>query len=133
MSRTTKGTGVLFKSSDSIVEQVFGIIDSKLQFTKYQTNKRIKAHLEKYAIDISDCKEDCDFLSKIKSGIGHDATIFQYIESYSKTTHLLLFLRNYLNRANAKIIFELLNDDIYLNFSEKELKIIVEGKRERVQ
>lgn len=131
MSRTTNGTGVFFKSSDSIIEQVFGIIDSKFQFTKYQTNKLIKEHLQKKSIDVSDCNENYDYLSKIEEGIGHDATIFQYIESYSKTTHLLLFLRNFLNSSNAKIIFELLSDDIYLNFSQKELRIIVEGKRKK--
>ena len=131
MSRTTNGVEALLKSSNSIVEQVLGIIDSKFQFTKYQTNKLIKTHLQKKSIDVSNCDDNYDYLSKIEKGVGHDATIFQYIESYSKTTHLLLFLRNLLNTANAKIIFELLSDDIYLNFSQKELKIIVEGKRKK--
>jgi len=129
MNFATNNQSELSSPKDSMKELVMGIIDSKMQFVKHRTNSILAQKLDDNSFSLSSIQNDRkeDILSKVEK-TGHDASILQYIEGYSRTTRMLLFLRNYLDLTNAKIIFDLLTEDIYLNFNEKELKIVIDGR-----
>ena len=129
MNFATNNQSEFNSTDDSMKEVVMGLIDSKMQFVKHRTNSILAQKLENNSIylPIIEKDKDADLLSQVEK-TGHDASILQYIEEYSKTTRMLLFLRTYLDTTNAKIIFDLLTDDIYLNFNEKELKIVIDGR-----
>jgi len=129
MNFATNNQSEYSSTNESMKEVVMGLIDSKMQFVKHRTNSILAQKLDDSTFSLLSEKKDGeeDILSQVEK-TGHDASILQYIEGYSKTTRMLLFLRNYLDTTNAKIIFDLLTDDIYLNFNEKELKIVIDGR-----
>ncbi|MEL6925935.1 MAG: hypothetical protein AAFO94_17975 [Bacteroidota bacterium] len=131
MFNATKRPDGPMEEVDSIIEHVYGIIDSKFQFIKHRTNRLIETQMDNQSIQIPDLIDGEDLMQRLGK-IGHDASILQHIEEYSKTTRMLLFLRNYLCNANSRIILDLLTDDIYLNFNERELKIVIDGQKQQL-
>lgn len=131
MSTASKNHQLANLSEDEIVEHVYGIIDSKFQYLRFNTNNLIRDHLRDCLVPSPDGIEGQvrTFEKTINKKI--EQNMLNHIEDYSKTTRLLLFLRNCVCSQNAKLIFDLLTEDIFLNFSEREIKIIIEGRKVR--
>lgn len=114
----------------AFVEHMLSIIDTKLQFVKHQTNALISSHTTTLAIETDDSDSPQYLLippERITSS--EREKIFVLIERYSKTTNLLLLLRTKLNKYNVSVIYDLLNNDQYLNYEHKALENILNQHR----
>lgn len=111
----------------AFVEHMLSIIDTKLQYAKHQTNALISSYSsepvmldDKNTVILENFKLDTD---KVQAT---NEEIFILIEKYSKTTNLLFLLRAKLAAKNVSLIYDLLNNDRFLNFESEELEKILE-------
>jgi len=95
----------------SLAPTVFSILDSRIQFLEYQIkaqfdpqNQTVKNHLSAY-----------------------DKLMVFYTKT-CKALKLLQILKEWVRDSNAAIILNLLNDDSYLNYSEKQLERMVQRR-----
>jgi len=106
-----------------MVEHVYGIIDSKLQFLDYQIKSTIQNQFGELPSEIG----ERDFLApKVANSLDDNHKILDTIEAYSKNLRLLLLIRTTLTYLSAETAFYLLTSERYLDFSEKQLTIIME-------
>jgi len=113
----------------AFVEHLLSIIDTKLQFVKYRMNALISS-LSASPITESDSGSDhlIEHLSLNLSTLPSDQeAVFSLIEKYSKTTNLLLLLRTKLNGKNVSLVYDLLNNDRYLNYDHEALGTMLEN------
>lgn len=101
----------------AFVEHLLSIIDTKLQYVKHRTNKLIASY-ESSAVYENEI--DGFLIDSIKLPTEQEE-IFSLIETYSKTTKLLLLLRTKLNQQNVSLVYDLLNNDRYLMYDSKDL------------
>ncbi len=97
----------------SLVNDVFQILDSRIQYIDYQLGKLSRRSRQ---ANHSTEPSPTDDLFSIE-------IIFKQIELHNRSLKLLLLLRSQLNILNAPLIFELLTDSKYLDFDEVELKV----------
>jgi len=101
----------------SIVENIYSIIDSKIQYLDYQTRELLRPLLGEFT--------QPDQKSNSKKGLKDlksEEQWFLAFEKYSKVKKTLLLLRNYLNQENALLVLSLLADDQLVTFSQKDLE-----------
>ena len=106
-----------------MVEQVYGIIDSKIQFMDFQIKEMIQINFGKLPEEIL---EGINFLSEHLPDLPIDERILDSIEAYSRNISLLLLMRTTLTYLSAETAFNLLTNDKYLDFTEKQLRTIME-------
>jgi len=106
-----------------MVEHVYGIIDSKLQFLDFQIKKIIKDNLGSLPKEISN--EEA-FLPEHLQDLPDDNRILDSLEAYSRNISLLLLMRTTLTYLSAETAFFLLTNDKYMDFDEKQLRTILE-------
>ena len=107
-----------------ILEQVYSIIDSKIQYADYLTQLAIQPFLTQDIL-----KGGATFShrhSSVQQQIGSTGSFLCQIEKTSKAKSLLLIIRTKLCIRNAKISFELLTDDRFLNYTDKALFRLLE-------
>ena len=112
---------IVGRTNASIVENIYSIIDSKIQYLDYQTRELLRPLIgENTQKDIlsSEKKDPMDL--KIEE------QWFLAFEKYSKVKKSLLFLRNYLNNENALLVLSLLADDQLILMSQKDLEYILD-------
>jgi len=109
--------------SKSLSNDVFQILDSRIQYIEYQLSKLSRQSLYSGQEDTSSEEEN---LLSIE-------LIFKQIELHNRSLKLLLILRSNLNTLNTPIIFELLTDSRFLDYDEYELKDILGEKEERAK
>jgi len=106
-----------------MVEHVYGIIDSKLQFLDYQIKETIKNQFGELPNEIG----ERNFLApNVSSSLDENHKLLDTIEAYSKNLRLLLLMRTTLTYLSAETAFYLLTSERYLDFSEEQLTIIME-------
>jgi len=99
----------------AFIDQLYSIIDTRLQYIEFHTQAIFKACSGKLASSHT---------------IQHSplGSILDHIEQYSKIKKQLLFLRSLIKRENARSIYDLLQEDRFKNYNEKETKqLISEG------
>lgn len=106
-----------------MVENVYSIIDSKIQFMDYQIKEMIKTKLGRLPKGIS---EDVNFLPDHLLKLSESDRMLAGLEAYSRNMSLLLLMRTSLTYLSAETAFFLLSNDKYLDFTEKQLRIIME-------
>ncbi|MEM1121494.1 MAG: hypothetical protein AAGJ18_13680 [Bacteroidota bacterium] len=105
------------KTNGSIVENIYGIIDSKIQYLDYQTRELFRPHIGE--------NTPTDSVSNQKNGpqdLKTKEAWFLAFEKYSRQKKTLLLLRNYLNKENALMVLSLLAEDQLYQFSQKDLE-----------
>lgn len=108
------------------IEHILSIIDTKLQFVEYKTSAFIKSYV-KAPYSLSDINDSFDIFSlDLDLSSADNENIFNQIETYSKTTRVLLMMRKKLCGKNASIIFDLLSQDKYLKSKYKEIEALLE-------
>jgi len=106
-----------------MVEHVYGIIDSKLQFLDYQIKETIKNQFGELPNEIG----ERNFLApNISSSLDTNHKLLDTIEAYSKNLRLLLLMRTTLTYLSAETAFYLLTSERYLDFTESQLTVIME-------
>ena len=101
----------------SIVDNIYGIIDSKIQYLDYQTRELLRP----LTGEITQ-KDDKSNSKKGQKDLQTEEQWFLAFEKYSKVKKALLLLRNYLNKENAVLVLSLLADDQLKNLSQKDLE-----------
>lgn len=104
--------------SKSFLEQLYSIIDTRLQYVEYHTQAFLKACLPDFSNYFTDN-------SNIRNRPKYQEGFLDTIESYSKIKRQLLFLRSKISIENAWRIYHLLYEDCFQKFEENELKIII--------
>lgn len=105
---------VTTESDSLLIEHVYAFIDSKLQFINYQIDTAVKSF------------EVNDSVTIRLPSLPHNSTsrfekVLASIESHSKTKGKLLLMRSKLGTHNVRLSFDLLTDNKYLVYSEKQL------------
>ncbi|MFK7774794.1 MAG: hypothetical protein AB8F94_21825 [Saprospiraceae bacterium] len=103
-------------------EHVYGIIDSKIQFLDFQIKEMIKTKFGKSPHEIM--IQEGYFPSHDK--IDLDDKILDFLEAYSRNISLLLLMRTTLTYLSAETTFHLLTNDKYMDFTENQLRTILE-------
>lgn len=99
--------------SRSLLNDVFQILDSRIQYIEYQLSK-----LSRQSLQSNQSKAPSE-----EEGIYSIEMIFKQIELHNRSLKLLILLRSQLSILNAPVIFELVTDSKYLDFDESELKV----------
>ncbi|MEL6865968.1 MAG: hypothetical protein AAFP19_16195 [Bacteroidota bacterium] len=109
------------KNQAPIVENIYGIIDTKIQYIDYQTNQIVSTitgvdfqRVQKPDIEVG-MLNDFNFAHN-----GGDSFITLMAE-YSKSKALLLLMRTELDQKNAQAVLDLLTDNKFIHFSEVQL------------
>ena len=85
-----------------MVEHVYGIIDSKIQFMDFKIKEMIKNKLGKLPDEIL---ENESFLPSHFEGLPDDDRVLDTIEAYSRNISLLLLMRTTLSYLSADTAF----------------------------
>lgn len=107
--------------STSLSNDVFQILDSRIQYIEYQLSKLSQQSL--------DSNQSTSLFPETKSLLSIEL-IFKQIELHNRSLKLLLTLRSHLTILNAPIIFELLTDSKFMDYDEHELGEAL-GKEEK--
>ncbi len=105
-----------------MVEHVYGIIDSKIQFMDFQIKEMIKTKLGKSPHEILIQEGFLPYLDNFPN----DDRILDFLEAYSRNISLLLLMRTTLTYLSAETAFHLLTNDKYMDFTESQLRTILE-------
>jgi len=93
----------------AFIDQLYSIIDTRLQYIEFHTQAIFKA-----------CSGELATSHTLQnSPLG---SILDHIEQYSKVKKQLLFLRSLIKRENARGIYDLLQEDRFKTYTEKEMK-----------
>ncbi len=110
------------QTKESVIDFVYNIIDSKIQYLNYQT-KGIAGSL-----NLVDPPED-----PVKGEANSDSLsleevekIFQQFEIQSKQIKRLLYFRRLLSSKNAVVALALLTDNVLFEFTEQEIAYILD-------
>jgi len=98
--------------SRSLFNDVFQILDSRIQYIEYQLSKLSRQSIQPNQQTTLSSSE----------GLFSIEIIFKQIELHNRSLKLLLILRSKLNTLNAPVIFGLLTDSKYLDYDEFDLK-----------
>lgn len=93
------------QAQSTLASTVFSILDSRIQFLEYQINVQ--------------------FAPQNQSSQNHLAVYEEFMNFYEKTSRalkLLQILKEWVRADNASTIFQLLQNDEYLNYSENQLE-----------
>ncbi len=91
----------------NLIEAVFAIIDSRIQFVEYEQQNVVNQHAQ------HQLNEQLEQLIK-------------KIEQFSRTLKLLLILRTNLKKDNANTILDLLTNGKFLSYSVEHLTEVLE-------
>ena len=115
----------LTQPNDSVIENIYGIIDSKIQYLDHQTNGLVRPLIQPPTLDtqvVGESKSDSSFLLE-------DAEkMFSHFELQSKRKKILLCLRTLLDSDNALLALALLSDNTLFEFDTKEITFILDKK-----
>jgi hypothetical protein len=105
----------------SLLNDVFQILDSRIQYIEYQSSKLSRQSLLFHKNNpATNSSIGTGSLTNAESLFSIEMT-FKQIELHNRSLKLLLLLRKNLTVLNAPIIFELLTDSKFLDYDEEEL------------
>ncbi len=105
----------------SLLESVYAIIDSRIQFLEYQNDKLFKSYLKKDKKGLGTDVLHLNINSEPRFLLNNFESLLGQVSKSSKSVKLLLFLRTHLLKENANKVLDLLTNDKYLNYSEGNL------------
>jgi len=112
--------------SYAIMDNILGIIDSKIQYIDYQTNQAIQSCTNTV---YSNCtEEELEVLIATETFSNDNNKVLDHLETYSKQISMLLIIRTRLTKLNTALAFELLSCNKYLTYSEQVLQRLMDGK-----
>ncbi|MFK8104986.1 MAG: hypothetical protein AB8G15_20885 [Saprospiraceae bacterium] len=113
-----------YYQADQLTEQVYAIIDSRIQYLEFRASKFYQTYTDKNErLTNPSAKSNLIFnqFEQLLSGINQ----------LSKSLKLLSLLRTKLIKDNARTILYLLTNNKYLNHTEESLKRILIKKNNR--
>lgn len=124
MNSFIKYTPESLNDHKAFVELLLSIIDTKLQFVKHHTNVLISSLSESTV----EAGSEPAYLpeSYSEETIAEGEIMIDMIERYSKTTNRLLILRTKLSKHNVSLVYDLLNNNHYLEYDSKTLQRLLD-------
>ena len=107
---------------NSLLENVYAIIDSRIQYLEYQNERLFRQHTELESQSVNTSDSSLPLLIGSKKLINNFESLLDQITSSNHTLKLLLFLRTRLIKENARVVLELLTDNRFLDYSEDRLQ-----------
>lgn len=123
MNNLIKSHNSLRQDPDNLLDQLYGIIDTKLQYIDHQVNICFEAFSSS-----SDAKFTADSYNTTAVISQGQELLYNKVEAYSKEKRALLILRSLLNSTSLYSVFEMLQDDLYKSLGEKEMKKFIKEK-----
>ncbi len=111
------------RGEDHLLENVFAIIDSRIQYIEYQNRKIFDGCVDEKEKPIT--RLSMPFLNESKRLVNNFEYLLEQISRSSRSMKLLLFLRTRLIRENARVVLDLLTNSQYLDYSEDRLQQIL--------
>lgn len=116
------------QTEESIIDFVYNIIDSKIQYLNYQTKGIVRPlNLDITSEDSEKGEANSDSLS-----LEEVEKIFLQFEVQSKQKKRLLYFRKLLNTKNAKVALVLLTDNVLFEFTEHEIAYILDLRAKQI-
>jgi hypothetical protein len=103
-----------------ILEYVYGIIDSKIDFNDLKTRKILDQFrsIEEKGMHDSDSNNSIPSMANVCIDNTENEQFFVHLESLSRSIYLLEQMKISLNEDNAFAVMQLLNDDNYLKIND---------------
>ena len=103
-----------------ILEYVYGIIDSKIDFNELKTRRILDQFrsIEEKGMHVSDANYGIPSMSDLSIDNTENEQLFVHLESLSRSIYLLEQMKISLNEDNAFAVMQLLNDDNYLKIND---------------
>lgn len=111
-----------------IVEQLYEIIDTKIQFINFQTKQIVESITGIKNPSALDINEDQPTSVGINFSHNNCDSFITLMEEYSRSKRLLLLMRSMLNDKNTTIIYNFISTNAFMNFNERELKLMINIK-----
>ena len=109
-------------------ENVFAIIESKIQYNEYRINNAANSFINLDDSALAARKSSME----MKRIVFNNEHIIDLIRKYTGAINLLLVLRSKLTNENAYSVFSILKDDQFLSFSKHDLVALIEGRPHQV-
>ena len=110
----------------NLSNQVFGILDSKIQYIKFSIQQVMRDYIDIDKIKQLPPEIGISFIQDKEAIFNRNAKIFEKIERFNRHLSQLLFLRKQLNKRNSKKILMLISEDRYNFYSEDKLLSMLE-------
>ena len=113
-----------------ILEYVYGIIDSKIDFNELKTRRILDQFrsIEEKGMHVSDKNNSIPSMSDLSIDNTENEQLFVHLESLSRSIYLLEQMKISLNEDNAFAVMQLLNDDNYLKINDVQFCEILKLK-----
>lgn len=119
--------GALWGEQLPILDYVYGIIDSKIDFIELKT-RRLLDKFKSVKVEgahRTDSIANIPSISDLNIDTNINELLFQHFENLSRSIYLLEKMKLALHTDNAHFVIQLLNDDNYLNMNEKQFDEIL--------
>lgn len=115
------------ESNEDLLNEVFTVVDSKIQYLKFLISDAIKDYIDVDALKKMPPESGVPFFQDIEQIEQKNWGIFEQIEQHNKSLSLMLLVRRLLNKWNFRIVMILLSDNQYLKYNEKNLALILQN------
>jgi len=118
-------------SKEDLIKDLFGIIDTKIQYIEYQTEIVTSSFVDLSMLSQSSKNTGFGNGQQVEESImANNKRILFKLSEFSATVKLLLLLRNQLEAANALIILDLLTDNRFTQLTDQELEQVIKANKE---
>jgi hypothetical protein len=104
--------------SKRLIEQVYTILDSRIQYIEYQAQKN--CHIQD--LNLASPLEQANEKTGSEVLIQNFDKMLNYLQELNKSLKLLQILKSWLKDDNVQVIFNLLNNKGYMNYTEEALE-----------
>ncbi len=111
---------------DPIIEHLYEIIDTKIQYIDFQTNALVSTILGYDVQRVARPEIDISSLNSFNFAHNNCDSFLTIMEEYSKTKRLLLLMRSMVTTQNHQLVFDLLSNNQFIHYSEKQLSLLLE-------
>ena len=110
-----------------LMDQVYGFIDSKIQYQEFIINQAVKSYvdIEPYFPDKNNLKPGHPFAKLME----HNARVLEKIDQANRRIKLLFITRKRLTHENAAIVLEKISDGTFDNYSAQALMSFFDQSR----
>jgi hypothetical protein len=116
------------ESTPVVLNYVYGIIDSKINFIELKTRQLLDRFRTSDAVEpthVADEQTPIPSIPELHVDKYTNEQLFTHFEELSRSIYLLEQMKLSLNEDNAVSIIQLLDDDKYMNISDNQIKEIL--------
>lgn len=115
---------LVYPKGNQLMEQVYTILDSRIQYMEYQAKKQCNFE----GINEIYLSNSTSTSSPTASLIDNFDQMLVHLQELNQSLKLLQILKHWLKDDNVQLVFQLLNNKTYLNYTEESLESYLKGK-----